>query len=110
MIAPTCFGITLPSSGRVTSVFWKMLNRGAVDRILWMGVLCLVTLCAERTTSLDTTRWIHVQNADTLQTSSALLLTSLYTTRWIPVQNADTLQTSSALLLTSLYTTRWIPV
>jgi hypothetical protein len=27
------------------SAFWEMLNWGAVDRILWMGVLCLVT-CA----------------------------------------------------------------
>jgi hypothetical protein len=33
-----------------------MLNWGAVDRILWVGVLCLVTWCAVRTTSLDTTR------------------------------------------------------
>jgi hypothetical protein len=40
---PTCFGITLPSSGCVPSAFWEMLNWGAVDRILWMGVLCLVT-------------------------------------------------------------------
>src|SRR5215469_5668418 len=32
-----------------------MLNWEAVDRILWMGVLCLVTWCAPRTTSLDTT-------------------------------------------------------
>jgi hypothetical protein len=43
MVAPTCFGITLPSSGSVLSAFWEMLNWGAVDRILWMGVLCLVT-------------------------------------------------------------------
>jgi hypothetical protein len=42
MVAPTCFGITLPSSGSVPSAFWEMLNWGAVDRILWMGVLCLV--------------------------------------------------------------------
>jgi hypothetical protein len=45
MVAPTCFGITLPSSGSVPSAFWEMLNWGAVDRILWMGVLCLVTWC-----------------------------------------------------------------
>jgi hypothetical protein len=43
-----CFGITLPSSGSVPSAFWETLNRGAVDRILWMGVLCLVTLCVFR--------------------------------------------------------------
>jgi hypothetical protein len=43
MVTPTCFGITLPSSGRVPSAFWEMLNWGAVDRILWMRVLCLVT-------------------------------------------------------------------
>jgi hypothetical protein len=45
MVAPTCFGITLPSSGSVPSAFWEMLNWGSVDRILWMGVLCLVTWC-----------------------------------------------------------------
>jgi hypothetical protein len=49
---PTCFGITLPSSGSVPSAFWKMINWGVADWILWMGVLCLVTWCA-RTTSLD---------------------------------------------------------
>jgi hypothetical protein len=41
--APTCFGITLPSSGSVSSAFWEMLNWKAVDRILWIGVLCFVT-------------------------------------------------------------------
>jgi hypothetical protein len=45
MVAPTCFGITLPFSGSVPSDFWEMLNWRAVDRILWMGVLCLVALC-----------------------------------------------------------------
>jgi hypothetical protein len=45
MVAPTCFGITLPSSGSVPSAFWEILNWGAVDRMLWMGVLCPVTLC-----------------------------------------------------------------
>jgi hypothetical protein len=44
-IHPTCFGITFPSSGSVPSAFWEMLNWGAVDRILRMGVLCLVTWC-----------------------------------------------------------------
>jgi hypothetical protein len=34
MVGATCFGITLPSSGNVTSVCWEMLNWGAVDRIL----------------------------------------------------------------------------
>jgi hypothetical protein len=53
MVAPTCFGITLPSSGSVPSAFWEMLNWGAVDKI-WMGVLCLVAWCV-RTTSLDNT-------------------------------------------------------
>jgi hypothetical protein len=42
MVAPTCFGITLPSSGSVLNAFWGMFNWGAVDRILWMSVLCLV--------------------------------------------------------------------
>jgi hypothetical protein len=45
MVAATCFDIKLPSSGSVPSVFWEMLNLGAVDRILWMVVLCLVTWC-----------------------------------------------------------------
>jgi hypothetical protein len=44
-VAATCFGIKLPSSGSVPSAFWEMLNWGSVDRILWMGVLCLVTWC-----------------------------------------------------------------
>jgi hypothetical protein len=45
MVSPTCFGITLPSSGRVPSAYWEMLNWGVVDRILWMAVLCLVMWC-----------------------------------------------------------------
>jgi hypothetical protein len=28
----------------LSDVFWEMVSRGAVDRILWMGVLCLVAL------------------------------------------------------------------
>jgi hypothetical protein len=42
MVAPTCFGITLPSSGGIPSAFWEMPKWGAVGRILWMGVVCLV--------------------------------------------------------------------
>jgi hypothetical protein len=42
---PACFGITLPASGSVPSAFTEVLNLGAVDRILWMGVLCLVMWC-----------------------------------------------------------------
>jgi hypothetical protein len=38
MVAPTCFGITLPSSGSVPSAFWEMMNLGAIDTILRMGV------------------------------------------------------------------------
>jgi hypothetical protein len=45
MVAHTCFGITLPSSGSVSSAFWEMLNWGAVNWILWMEVLCLMTWC-----------------------------------------------------------------
>jgi hypothetical protein len=45
MVAPTCPGIIFPSSGSVPSAFWEMLNWGAVDRILWMGVLYLVAWC-----------------------------------------------------------------
>jgi hypothetical protein len=41
MVSVTCFGITLSSSGSVSSAFWEMLNCGVVDRILWVGVLCL---------------------------------------------------------------------
>jgi hypothetical protein len=48
MVAPTCFGITLRSSGSVPSAIWEVLNWGAVDTILKMGVLCLVTWCASR--------------------------------------------------------------
>jgi hypothetical protein len=48
MVAPTYFDITLPSSGSVPSAFWEMINWGAVNRILWMGVLCLVTWCTPR--------------------------------------------------------------
>jgi hypothetical protein len=44
MVAPTCFGMTLSSSENLPSAL-EMLNRGVVDRILWMGVLCLVTWC-----------------------------------------------------------------
>jgi hypothetical protein len=39
MVAPTCFGITLPSSESIPSAFWEMINWGTVDRILWMSVL-----------------------------------------------------------------------
>jgi hypothetical protein len=42
MVVPTSFGITLQSSGSVPSAFWEMINWGAVERILWMGVLCLI--------------------------------------------------------------------
>jgi hypothetical protein len=45
MVAPTCFGITLPSSGNVPSAFWEMLNWEAVDTILWISMLCLVMWC-----------------------------------------------------------------
>jgi hypothetical protein len=45
MVAPTCFGITLPLSGSVLSAFWGMVNWGTVDSILWMGVLSIVTWC-----------------------------------------------------------------
>jgi hypothetical protein len=54
MVATTCFGITLPSSGSVPSAFWEMFNWEAVDRILWMGVFCLVTWCAHHVTRHNT--------------------------------------------------------
>jgi hypothetical protein len=50
MVSPSCFGITLPSSGCVSSAFWNMLNWGTVDRIMWMNVLCLVTWCLHHVT------------------------------------------------------------
>jgi hypothetical protein len=56
MAAPTCFGITFPSSGSVPSAFWEILNWGAVDRIFWVGVLCLVTWClaiSDRCSSIE---------------------------------------------------------
>jgi hypothetical protein len=46
-VAPTCFGITLPSSGSVPSTFLGMLNWEAVGGILLIGVLCLVTWCGQ---------------------------------------------------------------
>jgi hypothetical protein len=35
MVAGTCFGITLPSSGSVPRAFWDMLNWGEVDSGAW---------------------------------------------------------------------------
>jgi hypothetical protein len=49
MVVSTRFGITLPSSGSVPGAFWEVLNWGSVNRILWMGVLCLVTWCVQVT-------------------------------------------------------------
>jgi hypothetical protein len=46
MVAPTCFGITLPSSGSIPIAFWEMLS-WVVDRILCIGVLCLVAYINE---------------------------------------------------------------
>jgi hypothetical protein len=50
------FGITLPSSRSVPRAFWEMLNWGAVDRILWMGVSCQVAWC------VITTQHAHPQS------------------------------------------------
>jgi hypothetical protein len=49
------FSITLPSSGSVPSAFSEMLNLEAVDKILWMGVMCLVTWCVHHITRHNTT-------------------------------------------------------
>jgi hypothetical protein len=62
MVAPTCFGITLPSSGSVPSAFWEMLNWGAVERILWMGVLCLVVWCARAVLMLAFVKFVPQKN------------------------------------------------
>jgi hypothetical protein len=62
MVALTraCFGITLQSSGSVPGAFWETFNYGAVDRILWMGVLCLVTWCACAQYSIDCSSIEHL--------------------------------------------------
>jgi hypothetical protein len=56
IVAPTYFGITLSSYGSVPNAFGEMLNWGVVDRIMWMGVLCLVKRCMAiiNTTRLST--------------------------------------------------------
>jgi hypothetical protein len=59
MVAPTGFGIALPSSGSVPSAFWEMLNWRTVDRILCMGVLCLVKWCAR------TNAYNYIRDSDT---------------------------------------------
>jgi hypothetical protein len=58
MVAPTCFGITLLSSESVPSAFWEMLNWGAVDRILWMDLLCLVTCTTSVNTMFIPSEWL----------------------------------------------------
>jgi hypothetical protein len=63
MVVPTCFGIALPSSESFSSAFWEMLNWGAFDRILWMGVM-RGHLRSSRITSLDTP-WGWQCNAET---------------------------------------------
>jgi hypothetical protein len=39
MVTPTCFGITLPSSGSVPSAFWEMLNPSTIFYRLVLGTL-----------------------------------------------------------------------
>jgi hypothetical protein len=53
MVVPTRFDITLPSSGSVPSAFWEVLNWGAVDRILWMGVLITLHTMGIKHTNLN---------------------------------------------------------
>jgi hypothetical protein len=45
--------------GSVYSAFWEMRNWGAVDRTLWLGVLCLVTWCVA---IWDTTHQVTTHN------------------------------------------------
>jgi hypothetical protein len=74
MVAPTCFGITLPSSGSVPSAFWEMLNWAAVDRMLWMGVLCLVTWCvAAMSSTLKTEAGLNFETLGTTNTGNSRL-------------------------------------
>jgi hypothetical protein len=73
MVAPTCFGITLPSSWSVASAFREILNRGAVDRILWMGVLCLVTWCVHHATRHSTPNHNILSTAPQLSISQKAL-------------------------------------
>jgi hypothetical protein len=77
VVAPTCFGITLPSSGSVPRAFLEMLNRGAVDRILWMGVLCLVTCCTHHVTRHNTPIHNIISTAPQLSVSQKALGTLL---------------------------------
>jgi hypothetical protein len=83
MVAPTCFGITLPSSGSFSSAFWEMLNWGAVDRILWMGVLCLVMWCVPCTLSSLVTRSQSTPLMKTLKMRSDSTSADIIANSWI---------------------------
>jgi MFS-type transporter involved in bile tolerance (Atg22 family) len=96
MLSSTRLDITLPSSGSVPSAFWEMFNWGAIYRILWMGVLCLVTWCV-RTTSLDTRHTIadspsFAQNLMAQRCSN--VCRSIFVTR---LTNTTSLQTHSTI-------------
>jgi hypothetical protein len=54
MVAPTSFGITLPSLGSDPSAFWEIFN-WEVDRIVWMGILCLSDVVCDDLRSPRTT-------------------------------------------------------
>jgi hypothetical protein len=73
MVAPTRFGIILPSSRSVPSAFWEMLNWGAVDRILWMCVLCLVGWCVHTTNA----PWRWQCNAETCRSYHTQLINGM---------------------------------
>jgi hypothetical protein len=72
MVSPTCFGITLTSSGRVPSAFWEMVNWAAVDRILWMGVLS--TDVVRFTEGTRNAPWGWQCNAETCRSYHTLLI------------------------------------
>jgi hypothetical protein len=74
MVAPTCFGIALPSSGSVPSAFWEMLNWGAVDRILWVGVLCLETWCVFTTNVVYIYIYIYIYDISRLMVNYSYLM------------------------------------
>jgi hypothetical protein len=97
MVSPTCFGTILSSSGSVPSAFWEMLNWGAVDRILWMGVLSSEVVHAR--TTLVSLYWyviyayLYMTYADPNLTSLTQDIQILLLQRWLTDSPGITLST-----------------